>query len=228
VGTTGKPYIALAWDPQAQLTRAIIDTYTPLGTPPTPKLATIDLCNAILTAGPALTLNGVQVRRSEGLARNPDGGAFAITFGTSGTGASTEFLSESNGTVDVATGAVTLRGNHQTLQDDGDSLFYLGDVLHLHDVASASNAGALYRINPTTGAATLAVNVGPRVLRLAWDPTRGVLFCAYGEANGTARGLCTLNPTTGVFTKLGPDLPNTLYPGQSFVGLLSAPEPVCP
>lgn len=137
-------------------------------------------------------------------------------------------LSESNGTIEVATGAVTLLGNHNTLQDDGDNLVFVGGTLYLLDVASATNQGAVYSIDKATGAATKVVDTGPTTLRLAHDRTRGVVFAAYGAANGTMRGIATVNLATGAPTVLGTGVPNASYAGQNFTGLLSAPAPVCP
>jgi hypothetical protein len=228
VGPTGQTYLALAWDQPAGVTRAIVGNFSPPGGAPTPRLGTIDLCTGALDAGPAITINGTQVRRAEALATNPDGGAAVITVGTSGTGAATQFVSESNGTVDLVTGAVTVRGNHQTLQDDGDGLLFAGGQLYLHDVATDLGQGALYRLDPLTGAATKFVDLGAKVLRITNDPSRGVLFVAYGETNGTGRGIGTLDLDAGVFTKLGPDLADGSYPGASFTMLQALPSPSCP
>jgi hypothetical protein len=228
VGPTGQPYLAAAWDARAGVVRAIIGNFSPVGGAPTPRLGTLDLCTGALDAGPTITLNGVQVRRAEAMMTNPDGGATVITVGTSGTGTPTQYLSESNGTVDLATGAVTVRGQHQTLQDDGDGLVFIGGQLYLHDVATDLGQGALYRLDPATGAATKAVDLGSKVLRITNDTTRGVLFVAFGETDGTARGIGTLDLDAGTFTRLGPDLPDALYPGASFTLLQALPPLTCP
>jgi hypothetical protein len=218
----------LAWDETAGVARAILSPYTTLGGAPTPRLATIDLCTGALTPGPAISVNAAQVRRSEGLARDPVTGTFYVTVGRTGTGTATEFLSESTGTIDVSTGAVSVLGNHQTYQDDGDCLTFVGSNLQLLDVATATNQGAVYTINKTNGQATKLVDVGPRVLRIATDPTRGVVFATYGEGAGVARGVGTVDLGTGALTRLGADLPDASYPGNQFTALLSAPAPVCP
>lgn len=228
VGATGQEWIVLAWDAEANVARAIVRPYSPVGGAASPTLATIDLCTGAITEGPAITLNGNQVRRAEGLVRDPVSGVFSITYGTAGTSTPTEFLSESNGTVDVATGVVTARGNHDTVQDDGDGLFFDGTTLMLIDIASASSAGFLYSINQTTGAATQVASTGPKLLRVAYDPTRDVFFAAFGETNATGRGVATLDVATGAYTQIGDLVPSGTATGLQFNGLLSAPLPVCP
>lgn len=228
VGPTGQTWIALAWDDSAQVARAIIGNFSPVGGAATPRLATVDLCTGAVTPGPVLAVGGTQVRRAEALARDPDGGAFFLTFGRTGTAAATQYVSESTGTVDVGTGAVTVRGDHQTLQDDGDGLLFHQGALLLLDVATDLNQGALYRLEPSTGAATKLVDVGPKVLRVAGDPTRGVVFASYGDVAGTNRGLGTLDAATGVLTRLDAGLPDSRSPGVNISGLLVAPPPRCP
>ncbi len=229
IGPTNQEWITLAWDDSSKLARAITGGYSPVGTGAlTPMLGTVDLCTGAIDAGVKITVDGGQVRRAEGLARNPDGGTFFIAIGRTGTGSSTQYLTESNGTIDVETGAVTILGNHQTLQDDGDCMTFVGDTLYLMDVATANNSGQMYQIDQNTGAAMAAVNSGPKVLRIAYDSTRNMVFATYGETNGTTRGVGTLDLTTGTLTKLGSDIANSLYPGAHFTGLMSTPPHVCP
>lgn len=228
LGPTGQQYLALAWDVPGGVARAVIDTYSPVGGSPTPRLGVIDLCTGNIDAGPPISVGATQVRRAEALAQQPDSGAFFITVGRAGTGASSEFLTESNGTVNVSTGAVTIHGNHQTLQDDGDALTFVGPTLYLLDIATALNQGTLYSVDTVSGQATARASVGPRALRIAWDATRQVLFVAYGETTGTNRGIGTLDLDSGVITPLGANLPDMLYPSANFTGLLSAPARTCP
>lgn len=229
VGPTGQTWITLAWDSKAKVARVILGNYSPQGAGgTTPKLGTINLCTGVVTAGPNIAINNVQVRRAEGLAQDPATGTFYVTIGSNGTGAPTEFLTESNGTIDVATGAVTVLGNHSTYQNDGDLLVSVAGAINMLDVATANNQGAIYTLNTTNGQTTKRVDTGPKLLRFTSDETRGIVYATYGEANFTARGVATLNITTGAFTKLGTDILNTLYPGGNFNGLLSAPKPICP
>lgn len=227
IGATGQEFIVLAWDDAAKVARVVLDPYSPAAGAGTPKLGTIDLCTGAVTPGPALTLDGVQVRRAEGLARDPGTGTFYLTFGTSNGGAATEFLSERNGTVDVATGAVTAIGTHQTLQDDGDTVFFVGNDLRLLDVAQGINQGAVYAIDKATGAATKVVDTGPTVLRIAPDTTRGLSYAAAGTANAATRSVGTVDLATGAYTRIGADFPANLATGLQVNGLLSAPKPVC-
>lgn len=231
IGPTNEQWIVFAWDDTAKIARVITKPYSPVGGAASPKLGTINLCTGAISDGPAITLNAAQVRRAEGLAQDPTTGTFRITFGTEGTTATTEFLSEKNGTIDVTTGAVTLVGSHDTLQDDGDCLTFADSTLKLLDVASANNTGALYTLDKTTGAVSSPVTTGATVLRVAYDKTRDVVFTASGTgADGAAtnRVIGTLNLTTGATTPLGAALGAGTYANGNFNALMSAPAPSCP
>lgn len=231
VGVTEQKWIVLAWDATAKVARIVLNPFSAVGGPPTPALGTIDLCTGNITPGPAITVGGVQVRRSEGLVQDPATGKFFISYGTSGNSSATEFVSEKTGTIDVATGAVTNKGSHGTLQNDGDNLMFLGASLKLLDVATSVNNGALYDLNPVTGAASNPITTGPALLRVTYDPTRDVVFTAAGTGNEpsvSARSIGTLDRTTGANTSLGTVLANGDHTGHHFNGILSAPKPVCP
>ena len=231
VGPTAQTTVTGAWDATAKVARVILGHYTPLGGATTPKLGTIDLCTGTVTPGPNITLGGNHVRRAESLVQDPATGTFWISVGTTGTAANTEFTTERVGTVDVATGIVTQVGTHQTYQDDGDSMTFIGSKLHLLDVATNINAGGLYELNPTNGAATKVSESGPDVRRIAWDSSRSLLFVTFGdnaEPNATKRSIQTMAPATGMLTKLGPDLDDATYPGLHFNAIFVAPKPVCP
>jgi hypothetical protein len=229
VGPTGQGYIVLTWDHVAKVVRVISDPYSPVGGAAAPRLGVMNLCTGVITGATPLTVGTTAVRRAEGLAQHPDTGAFWITYGVTGTGAPQQYLTEANGTVDIATGAVTFVGNHQTLQDDGDLLLFLGSTLQLLDIAVGSNAGSLYTVNQTTGAVTVRANVGPTVVRVAQDPTRNLLFgmVGGGSTSSLSRGLVIVNPDTGANTPVGPRLPDATYQGQAFTSLISVPEPGC-
>ena len=88
VGATGQTWITLAWDSKAKIARVIFGNYSPQGGGgTTPKLGTLNLCTGVVTAGPNIAINNVQVRRAEGLAQDPATGTFYVTIGTSGNGA---------------------------------------------------------------------------------------------------------------------------------------------
>ncbi len=230
VGPTAQPWIVLAWDSVAKVARVITAPYSPAGGPASPRLGTMDRCSGTITDGPMITIAGNEVRRAEGLAQDPVTGTFFITVGTTGTGGATQFLTEQNGTVDVATGAVTVVGSHQTLQDDGDCLTFIGPSLRLLDIASATSAGNLYALDKATGAVSSPLMTGPTVLRVSHDPTRDVVFTSAGtgaEPNVSARSFGKLDLTTGANTPLGVVLPATTHPGRQINGLLSAPKPSC-
>ena len=231
VGATNEQWIVFAWDDTAKVARVITKPYSPVGGTASPKLGTINLCTGVITDGPAITLNAVQVRRAEGLVQDPATGTFYVTFGTEGTSAPSEFLSEKNGTINVTTGAVTLAGSHDTLQDDGDYLMVVGNTLKLLDVASANNTGALYTLDKVTGVTSSPVTTGATLLRVAYDKTRDVVFTASGTgADGAAtnRVIGTLNQTTGATTPLGAALGAGTYGDGNFNALMSAPAPSCP
>jgi hypothetical protein len=117
---------------------------------------------------------------------------------------------------------------HQTLQDDGDQLFMAGDDLRLIDIATATSQGRSYSIDKTTGAATTVVDTGPTVLRIAYDSSRDVHFVAYGAVNNTARGIGTIDVSTGELTPIASGIPDDQQPGVQFSGLVAAPRPLCP
>lgn len=231
VGVTNKEWIVLAWDDVAKVARVVIDPYSPVGGAATPKLGTISLCNGTITEGPAITLDGAGVRRVESLAQHPTTGVFSIGFGTAGTASATEFLSERNGTIDVATGAVTAVGMHQTHQDDADVFTFVGASLRLLDVATTNGTGSLYVLDPATGSVSAPIVTGPNLVRVAYDKSRDVVFTAFGvgaEPNTSSRSIGKLNMTTGANTPLGTVLAAGTYGGAHWSGLVSAPAPVCP
>lgn len=94
-----------------------------------------------------------------------------------------------------------LAGAHDTLQDDGHYLSFIGGTLNMLDVASAAKTGALYTLDETTGAAA--------------------------EGAATNRSIGTLNVTSGASTPLGAVLAAGAYGDANFSALLSAPAPAC-
>lgn len=227
VGETGQEWIVLAWDDAAKVARVITGVYSPVGGGATPKLGTIDLCTGTITDGPALTENESAVRRAEGLARDPESGEFWITYGKSGTGAPTQYLSERIGKVDVSTGEITDVGALNTIQDDGDGLHFVDGELLTLDIATDLTQGTLYSVNETTGATTVKSNPGPTVLRIAYAPDTETVYAARGSTNFMDRGVGTLNIESGTFTAIGDGIDNAEFPGLQFNGLIAARAPSC-
>ncbi len=221
IGPTGQPgYVVFAWDDTAKVARVITSPAESATVTAMPKLGTINLCTGAITSGPAITLNGTQVLRAEGLAQDPGTGTFYVAFGTVA-GSSNWYRSENSGTIDIATGFVTKIGSHNTTQDDADAITFVGNVLYLVDT------GSIYSIAKATGVATLVSNASSS-LHIAYDPTRDVTFGSIGQTDATGRGVATVNLSTGALTKLGAGIPDTTSPGKQITALVSAPKPVCP
>ncbi len=227
MGTTTHAALMLGWDDVAKITRVIVDRYSPLNGDPTPKLGTLDLCTGTVTVGPPITLQGAQVRRVEGIVQDPSTGTFWLTYGIVGPA---EFLTESTGTVDVTTGAVTAVGNHATTEGDGDGTTFVDDVLYMVDNAATTGQGFLYTVNKANAQVTQVVSTGTEIRRIAYDPTRKTMYAAGGTGaipNVTNRFIASLDIKTGQRTPLT-TVPETTKPGIQFAGFMSAPKPVCP
>ncbi len=220
VGPTGTEYLALAWDSRARVVRVISDSIT------TPKIGTIDLCTGTITAGPRVRVGTVDLTKAESLAQDPTTGIFYATVDADRSAGNTN-LSEATATLDVSTGVATVIGLHDTLQDDGDSLTFIDAELLLLDVAQPTASG-VYTIDKANGRASLVATTAGSLLRLAYDDSRALLFVALGAGNATGRRIATMNRTSGAFTNLSFLLPDDMYRGELFTGLLSVPEPTCP
>ncbi|MCA9601638.1 MAG: hypothetical protein KC417_06430 [Myxococcales bacterium] len=227
IGATGQTYIVLEWDDEAGVMRVIADPYSDNGGPATPKLGTIDLCSGTVTKGTALVEDTTDVRRAEGLAKDPESGTWWITYGTVGNTTPTQYISNRIGTVNIETGAVTYKAAVDTLQDDGDILEFEGSTLFALDIATVNNQGNLYEVNQTTGAQTVGASTGPSVLRIAYHPVEQVMYAATGTPSYQNRGIGTLNTTTGVVTPIGSYISNAEHPSQQFTSLAFARAPDC-
>ena len=182
-----------AWDDALSTMFAIVTPYV------NPSLGAIDLCTGEVTVGPALTLGGDPLQHAEGIAMRPDG-TFFVCVDANGD-APTGVASESVGTVDLKSGAVTLLGSTlDTLQDDCDSLtFRAPSTLYAFDGQLPTAAG-VYGVDQTTGAATVvSAGLDGDVSRVAWDPSRSVLW---GHRRAS-RELVTIDLPTGDATVVG-------------------------
>lgn len=103
-------------------------------------------------------------------------------------------MSETLGTLALDSGIVTSVGTLDTTTDDCDSLTYVGTTLHLIDVHSPGGVTGLFTVDPGTAATTPVTTFDDDVVRVAWDPSRDLL---YGHAR-VARQLVTIDraPTT--------------------------------
>ncbi|MFQ5864131.1 MAG: choice-of-anchor D domain-containing protein [bacterium] len=100
--------------------------------------------------------------------------------------------------IDAATGAATFATNPGLSFLDGIA-FDKNDNLYGVDVNRD-----LYKINPTTGAATLIGNTGENISGLAFDPTTGTLWASAGGWNAVVKdGIYTINKNTGAATLVG-------------------------
>jgi hypothetical protein len=222
IGPTTPPlgFAAIVWDTKAKVARVIIDGVT------SPKIGTIDLCTGAVSTGPRMKVGNDDVDKAEGLAQDPASGKFYVTVDVEN---SVSTLTRANATLDVGTGAVTVHGNHTTLQNDGDVLAWIGSSLYLMDIDSPNQKSAYYTVNLSTGATTLVKEVvdASMLLRFAHDPTRDTVFALRGSNNFQTRGLATLDLATGALTNIGAGLAPTTYPGVHFQTLASAPKPSC-
>ncbi len=129
------------------------------------------------------------------------------------------------GTVNIATGAVSLlgspiagaslgTGNIHALDAAGNRFFFTGYL--------GADPEALYVINTTTGAeiaSPLLTGSIISVRHLGWDAAESVLFGLFGLANGDAQ-LGTVNTTTGAVSLRGNPLGGT---GLTTLGAALAP-----
>ncbi|MCA9550650.1 MAG: hypothetical protein KC933_11490, partial [Myxococcales bacterium] len=202
-----------------------------------PTLATVDPCTGAVTRGPRITYNGTPVSAAEGLAIDASGTVFVSIKRTARSGPVTETI----GTIDLGTGAVTALGTVTTLQNDVDQLAYGDGTLYALDVDTSVGQGGIYTIDPSTGAATLVVLVSDTLRRMIWDPVAHALIGA--TADTPDRQLVSIDLTTGALTpthslnaeaQLGGALVDALalLPGACPRELLTnfgyeTPEPVC-
>lgn len=165
-----------------------------------PLLGAVDLCTGTITEGPFLTVGGKALANSEGIAMAADGTFYVCVDANGDTPGAVK--SESVGTIDLETGTVTLLGGElDTLQDDCDSLtFRAPDTLYALDALGSPGAAGVYGVDPATGAATAVTTaMDGDIQRVAWDPTRDVMW---GHRR-TTRQLVTVDLATGDDTVVG-------------------------
>jgi hypothetical protein len=189
---------------------------------PPPELGKLDLCTGVVSELTALTRVSAAPKVVEGLARHPNGTWYAAT------GPSTQFISNKLGTLNVATRVVTdLAGTIDTIQNDMDSMVFVGTTLYGIDVATDNSRLDLVTANLTTGNVTIVASPtftsGAAVpLRLAYDETRGRAY----SWRTSDRNLLELSLVTGAATAIGETHASNVYPGETVQGLTVAP--VCP
>lgn len=189
---------------------------------PPPELGKLDLCTGVVSGLGALTRVSAAPKAVEGLAMHPNGTWYVAT------GTSAQTLSNRLGTLNGATRSITdLAGTIDTLQDDIDSMVFVGNTLYGIDVATDSSRLELVTANLTTGA--VAIVASPTFggstavpLRLAYDETRSKAY----SWRSSDRHLLEMSLTTGAVTAIGETHPVTVYPGETVQGLVSAPA--CP
>ncbi len=216
LGVGAGTFASAAWDPEAGVARLVTSAFS------APTLATVDLCTGTVTQGARLSLDGTDLGQIEG---------FTIDLASNTVYASVDadrggvFLSEAIGTVDPTTGAVTVLGTVDTLQDDIDQLSWVdGEVIGL-DVLVGTGA-ELYDVNTTTGATTVRASVPEVVNRLVYDPARGRFLAATAREN--PRRLVEVDPDTGGLTTIGNTHTDAEHGGLTIDAIVIAPDPNCP
>ncbi|HEU4403889.1 MAG TPA: hypothetical protein VFS43_01140 [Polyangiaceae bacterium] len=163
-------------------------------------------------------LLGLESVNEGDLAFNPaDGKLYAVT---SGGGASTLV------TVDPVGGAATPIGALPAADASAMAFTNEGRLFVLDTTFQRpTGAATLYEVDPATGRALASFDTGValgNVAGMAFEPSRGSLYVADGDNNGTNR-LYVLDPATGALTDVGP----TTVPGffGGLAGLVFLPAP---
>jgi hypothetical protein len=193
---------------------------------PPPELGKLDLCTGIVSELGVITRVGTAPTAVEGLALHPNG-TWYVSTGANPPGPN-QYLADKLGTLNAVTRAVTdLAGTVDTLQNDMDSMAFVGSTLYGIDVATNSSQLELVTGNLTTGAvSSVAVpssNGSTAVpLRIAYDDTRSKAY-AWRQSD---RNLLEMSLANGTVTAIGETHPSTVYPGEVTQGFTVAP--VCP
>lgn len=136
-----------------------------------------------------------------------------------------DYLSETVGTVEVATGAVTVLGTVQTLQNDVDAMTLDGDgdLLALDgDVNTGQRA--VYTIDPANGAASHVATFDSPLISIAYSRWLDRMFAYRLSAN---RDLVELDLSDSTLTDIGTIHTEADFGGSTLAGLFFAPEPSC-
>lgn len=193
---------------------------------PAPELGKLNLCSGVVSELGTLTRTTPVLTALEGLAMRPNG-TWYVSTGAFPAGAS-QYLSNKIGTLNVTTRAITdLSATVVSVQNDMDSMVFVGDVLYGIDVATGNSRIDLVTVNLTTGAttsvATPTFGGGTATpLRIAYDVSRSKAY----SWRSSDRNLLELSLVNGTATALGETHAITVYPSEVVQGFTVAP--VCP
>lgn len=189
---------------------------------PPPQLGKLNLCTGVVSDLQTLTRASAAPKSVEGLALHPNGTWYIST------GIGAQYVTNKLGTVNVATRVITdLAGTVDTVQDDMDSMVFVGTTLYGIDVATGNSRLDLVTANLATGAVTVvasptSASAAVVPLRIAYDDSRSKVY-AWRPSD---RNLLELSLTTGVATPLGETHASNVYPGEPSQGFTVAP--ICP
>ncbi len=193
---------------------------------PPPELGKLDLCTGVVSDLQTLTRVGTAPTALEGLALHPNG-TWYVSTGANPPGP-TQYLSNKLGTLNTATRVISdLAGTVDTLQNDMDSMVFVGDVLYGIDVATDNSRLELVTANLTTGTVTSVASPTSASstavpLRLAYDAARNKAY-AWRPSD---RNLLVMSLVDGTVTAVGETHASNVYPGEPTQGFVSAPA--CP
>ncbi len=221
VGSTGllvDSVIAGAWDPVSEVPYVIVfdDSLDE------PRLGTIDLCTGAVTPGARLSIGMTGVGYAEGTVVDPATGTLFVSVSAPSVA---DYLSETFGSVNVATGAVTALGVVSPIQEDIDAMTFSDEILAL-DVDSSSGARAIYSVSATSGATTPLATLTEPLIGIAYSRARGQLF-AYRFATPN-RELVTIDLEAESVTPIGTIHTDADFAGGTMGGFFFAPRPTCP
>lgn len=193
---------------------------------PPPELGKLDLCTGVVSGLAPLTRTPTAPTAVEGLARHPNG-TWYVSTGSNPAGP-TQFVTSKLGTLNATTRVITdLAGTVNTVQDDMDSMVFVGTTLYGIDVATNNSQLELVTANLTTGAVnSVAIpstgSAAATPLRITYDPTRSKAY-SWRQSD---RNLLEMSLANGTVTAIGETHAVTVYPGEPVQGFVSAP--VCP
>lgn len=219
IANTGHLNMRPIWDSNAQIMRSLVDQNT------APRIGSIDLCTGAVDAGVRLRkADGGTLVHVESIAQAPDGGFYvSVDYDNS---AST--VSERVGILDLATGLVTpLPGTVNTIEDDVDGLFFIGETLYAFDIADPANMSQFLIVNRDAGTTTVVRSVSDNYRRFAYEPARGVVYAWQHFTNE----LATVDLATGALTTIDGGFPVGGFDAGSAAymdGFDWAPRPICP
>lgn len=218
--------VVLAYGDVPGEARIVTPRYEATANQPSPQLGKLDLCTGVVSELATLTLTVGTLTALEGLAMHPNG-TWYVSTGTFPPGP-TQYLTNKLGSLSLGTGAITsLAGTVDTLQNDMDSMVFVGTTLYGIDVATGTSQLELVTADLTTGLvssiATPTYAGSTAVpLRLAYDATRSKAY-AWRSSD---RNLLEMSLANGTVTAVGETHPANVYPGEVVQGFVVAPA--CP